>query len=225
MSPEIGENHALQIGLSYAHNTQHQEVHRHEFELAEDLHDHEEEHGHDEEHMHALLRNGLEGDADLWGIDVVYKYDAGGAYGKGDVKFQAEYLRSIKDTSIRSASVIDEETGEVLETPSGLLGSTRKFTTDGLYAQAIYGFAPKWTVGLRYDVLGLTNVVSGGESEDFGSSDRWTLDLTWDLSEFSRLRAQYAHSNILVSADERESFDAFYLQFLMSLGTHGAHVF
>jgi hypothetical protein len=231
VSPDIGENHALQIGLSYAHNTQHQEVHRHEFGLEEDLHDHEEEyayeeeHGHVEEHRHALLRNGLEGDADLWGVDVVYKYDADGAYGKGDFKLQAEYLRSIKDTKIRSANVIDEETGEILEAQSGLIGSTRKFTTDGLYVQAIYGFAPKWTAGLRYDALGLTNKVSGGESEDFGSSDRWTLDLTWNLSEFSRLRAQYAHSDILVSADERERFDAFYLQFLMSLGTHGAHVF
>ncbi len=65
--------------------------------------------------MHALLRNGLEGDADLWGVDVVYKYDADAAYGKGDFKFQAEYLRSIKDTKIRSASIIDEETGEVLD--------------------------------------------------------------------------------------------------------------
>jgi hypothetical protein len=242
VSPDIGENHALQIGLSYAHNTQHQEVHRHEYELEEELHDHDEEHGHeeehedeehghqdehghDEEHMHALLRNGLEGDADLWGVDLVYKYDAGEAYGKGNFNFQAEYLRSIKDTKIRSASIVDEGTGEMLGEETGLIGSTRKFTTDGLYAQMVYGFAPKWTAGLRYDVLGLTNKVSGGASEDFGSSDRWTLDVTWNLSEFSRLRAQYAHSDILVSADERESFDAFYLQFLMSLGTHGAHVF
>jgi hypothetical protein len=230
VSPDIGENHALQFGLSYAHNTQHQEIHRHEFEIdAEEEHGdeegHEEEHGHEQEHMHALLRNGLEGDADLWGVDVVYKYDADAAYGKGDLKLQAEYLRSIKDTRIRSASIIDEESGEVLDADSGLIGTTRKFTTDGLYAQLVYGFAPKWTAGLRYDVLGLTNKVSGGERADFGSSDRWTLDLTWNLSEFSRLRAQYAHSNILVAEDERESFDAFYLQFLMSLGTHGAHVF
>jgi len=226
LSPDIGENHALQFGLSYAHNTQHQEVHRHEFEL-EDEGEHEHEGGeeHEEEHMHALLENGLEGDADLWGVDVVYKYDADGAYGKGDVKFQAEYLRSIKDTRINSANVIEEATGEVLGSEAVLIGSTRKFTTDGLYVQAIYGFAPKWTAGLRYDVLGLTNKVSGGESEDFGSSDRWTLDLTWNLSEFSRLRAQYAYNDILVSPDERERFDAFYLQFLMSLGTHGAHTF
>jgi hypothetical protein len=228
VSPEIGETHALQIGLSYAHSTQHQEVQGHEHD---ETHDHEEEpahgdgHHHEEEHTHALLRNGLAGDADLWGVDVVYKYDADGPYGKGDFKIQTEYLRSIKDMKIRGAGVVDEATGEALGTEPGLIGSTRTFTTDGLYAQAVYGFAPKWTAGLRYDVLGLTNKVSGGESEDFASSDRWTLNLTWNLSEFSRLRAQYAHSDVLVAADERERFDAFYLQFLMSLGTHGAHVF
>ncbi len=224
VSPDIGENHALQLGLSYAHNSQHQEVWGQKL-TETGGYGHAEVHGHDDEHTHAMLENGLEGDADLWGVDVVYKYDADAAYGKGDFKFQAEYLRSIKDMKIRSASLIDEETGEVLDTVSGLIGSNRKSTTDGLYAQAVYGFAPKWTAGLRYDVLGLTNKVSGGESTDFGSSDRWTLDLTWNLSEFSRLRAQYARNDILVLPGEREHFDAFYLQFLMSLGTHGAHTF
>jgi hypothetical protein len=74
-------------------------------------------------------------------------------------------------------------------------------------------------------VLGLTNKVSGGRSESFGSSDRWTLDVTWSLSEFSQLRAQYAYNDILVTEDERERFNAFYMQFLMSLGSHGAHKF
>ena len=55
-------------------------------------------------------------------------------------------------------------------------------------------------------MLGLTNEVSGGRDEDFGSSDCWTLDVTWNLSEFSQFRAQYAYNDILVSADERERF-------------------
>ncbi len=105
------------------------------------------------------------------------------------------------------------------------IGSGRTFTTDGLYAQATYGFLPKWKAGLRYDVLGLTNEVSGGRSASFGSSDRWTADITWNLSEFSQLRAQYAYNDILVAEDERERFNAFYLQFLVSLGSHGAHEF
>ncbi len=226
IAPDIGENHALQLGLSYAHNTQQQAVQRREIEEADGLAydvDHGQEAAQDD--GHTLLRSGLEGDADLWGIDIVYKYDSDAAYDKGDFKLQAEYLRSIKDTRVRSAAVIDEATDEVLARDSALPGSRRIFTTDGLYAQGVYGFAPKWTAGLRYDVLGLTNEVSGYESADFGSSDRWTLDLTWNLSEFSRLRAQYAHNNILVTEHERERFDAFYLQFLMSLGAHGAHVF
>jgi hypothetical protein len=110
------------------------------------------------------------------------------------------------------------------------IGTSRKFTTDGLYAQATYGFLPKWKAGIRYDVLGLTNKVTGGGSERFGSSDRWTADVTWSLSEFSQLRAQYAYNDILVGenehgGEERERFNAFYVQFLMSLGSHGAHQF
>ena len=89
----------------------------------------------------------------------------------------------------------------------------------------MYGFAPRWSAGVRYDVLGLTNELDAPVSEGFGSSDRWTLDITWDLTEFSRLRAQYSSSNILVEPGERERFDAFYLQFIVSLGAHGAHSF
>jgi hypothetical protein len=249
-APEIGENHALQFGVSYAHADQQQAVqtymHHHDDDEHghddghDDDHDHDHDHDHDDDHDHdehrlaasddhddehdddhdhgdgvtdELFERGLAGDADLWGIDLVYKYDVPGAYGKGDIKFQAEYLRSIKDMTVRSSGDADE------------IGSSRKFTTDGLYAQATYGFLPRWKAGIRYDVLGLTNKVSGGFGESFGSSDRWTADVTWNLSEFSALRAQYAYNDILVSEDERERFGAFYLQFLMSLGSHGAHKF
>jgi hypothetical protein len=212
-------------GGAHAHEGHHghDEHHTHEGHHAHEE-DHEHEHEHDEEghgHMHAhgdgvteeLHETGLAGNADLWGIDLVYKYDAPGAYGQGDFTFQAEYLRSIKDMKIRSSAHPEQ------------IGSSRDFTTDGLYAQATYGFLPRWKAGLRYDVLGLTNEVSGGRSESFGSSDRWTVDVTWNLSHFSQLRAQYAYNDILVSEDERERFNAIYLQFLMSLGSHGAHEF
>lgn len=196
VAPDLGQNHALQVGVSYAHNTQHQEVQTHTHAGEDELHE-----------------NGFAGDADLWGLDLVYKYDATGPHGQGDLKLQTEYLRSIKDLDVRSSP--HEE----------IIGSRRTFTTDGLYAQAVYGLAPKWKVGLRYDVLGLTNEMTGAREADFGSSDRWTLNLTWSLSEFSQLRAQYAHNDILVAEQERERFDAFYLQFLVSLGSHGAHSF
>ncbi|HSO82775.1 TonB-dependent receptor [Thiocapsa sp.] len=205
VAPEIGVNHALQLGLSYANNTQHQEVQEH-------THGHDDD-AHDEDHEIEIHSNGLAGNAQLWGVDLVYKYDGGGAHGHKSVKFQSEYLRSIKEMTITSSAHPE------------IVGSRRTFTTDGLYAQAIYGFAPKWTAGLRYDVLGMTNEISDGKDASFGSSDRWAFDVTWNLSEFSRLRAQYAHNDILQAPGERERFDAFYLQFLVSMGSHGAHPF
>ncbi|MCK7576227.1 MAG: TonB-dependent receptor [Chromatiales bacterium] len=196
VAPDLGLDHALQVGVSYARNTQHQEVHTHTHAGEDEIHE-----------------NALAGEADLWGLDLVYKYDGSGPHGQGDFKFQTEYLRSVKDLNIRASAHPE------------IIGSRRTFTTDGFYAQALYGIAPRWTAGVRYDVLGLTNEVSGGKRADYGSSDRWSLNLTWSLSEFSQLRAQYARNDILVAANERERFDAFYLQFLMSLGSHGAHTF
>ncbi|MCU0834329.1 MAG: TonB-dependent receptor [Chromatiaceae bacterium] len=211
LAPDLGTDHALQLGVSYAYARQHQGL-----QDQTDLGDaHENPRGPEDDHDHdpVVSTDGLDGDADLWGVDLVYKYDGRGDYGHRDLRFQAEYLRSIKDLKIKSSAHPEA------------IGSSRKFTTDGLYAQAIYGFAPKWTAGVRYDVLGLINEVSGGWSEDFGSSDRWSLNVTWNLTEFSRLRAQYNRSNILVTENERERFDAFWLQFIMSLGAHGAHSF
>jgi len=204
VSPELGESHALQLGVSYASNSQQQSGHL----LGEPpglwtpaV-----------ETTGAAQVVGLQGRADLWGIDLVYKYDATGEYGYRDFKFQSEYLREVQDMTAGDA--VPEAAG-----------TRYTIATDGLYAQAVYGIWPRWQVGLRYDVLGLTNQVRGGIDADYGSSDRWTAALTWNLSEFSRLRLQYAKNDILVAPGERERFDAFYLQFLVSMGSHGAHPF
>lgn len=190
VAPDLGYDHALQLGVSYAHHRQHQVIHEHD----------------------DGFENGLEGDADLWGVDVVYKYEGRGAYGHRDFKLQSEYLRAIKDLEVEGGNP-DE------------IGSKREFTTDGLYAQALYGLFPRWQMGLRYDLFGLTNEVSNGRNESFGSSDRWTANLTWTPTEYSRLRLQYAYNDILTEPDNQEKFSTVWLQFLMSLGTHGAHRF
>ncbi len=225
----MAHEHEDDHGHEDEHGHAHEEDHAHEADHGHD-HEHDEGHAHDEDHehedadhdhMHAhgngiteeLHETGLAGNADLWGLDLVYKYDGAGAHGQGDITFQAEYLRSLSYMKVRSSAHPEQ------------IGSSRNYTTDGLYAQATYGFLPKWKAGLRYDVLGLTNKVTGAVNEGFGSSDRWTADITWTLSEFSKLRAQYAYNDILVTEDERERFNAFYMQFLMSLGSHGAHKF
>ena len=181
LGPDLGYDHAVQLGASFAHSTQHQEE--------------------------ALA---AEGDADLWGLDLIYRYDHPAAYGYRDLKLQAEYLRSRKDLTVRSGDA---------------LGTALDLTTDGYYLQGVYGLFPRWQLALRYDVLGPTNRISGMERISFEESDRWTLALTWVPSEFSLFRFQYAYNDILLEPGERERFDAFWLQFLLSLGTHGQHRF
>lgn len=194
--PDLGDAHGLQLGLSYAKGRQLQEVHDHR-----------------DEDPDAVV-HGLQGDGWLWGADLVYKFDAPGAYGLGDFTLAAEYLRQKKDLSVAFH-----------QTDEAALGGQRKFTQDGFYIQGVYGFAPNWQVGLRYDVTGLTNQVDRGASVgEWEKSDRWTLSLTRHLTEFSRLRLQASTADLSVEGAP-EDLSQFFIQYQHSLGAHGAHKF
>jgi hypothetical protein len=201
-APDLGDNHALQIGFWAARANQHQEIHDHT----------EENPGVACGDPGGLCVNGLQGKSKLWGTDWVYKFDAPGAYGQGDLKLSAEYLREVKDLSVTFSE-------------SGVLGGKRKFTQDGLYLAGVYGIAPNWQLGLRYDVTGLTNKVDRGTSvSEWEKSDRWTLSLTHHFSEFSRLRLQASTADLWVEGAP-EKVNQFFLQYQHSLGAHGAHAF
>lgn len=195
-APDLGDNHALQFGLWGARARQHQEVHDHTLEDP------------------ASLVDALEGTSTLWGTEWVYKYDAPGAYGQGDLKLTAEYLRERKKLSV------------AFHEDGALVGAPRLFTQDGLYLAGVYGFAPNWQLGVRYDVTGLTNKLDGpsGRLWDKNDSDRWTLSLTRHFSEFSRLRLQ-ASTARLWEDDVRDRVHQVFLQYQHSLGAHGAHKF
>ncbi|PIE41437.1 MAG: hypothetical protein CSA49_03355 [Gammaproteobacteria bacterium] len=189
ISPEINDHHALQLGAWYATAKQDQmELH----------HEHE---GQEEE-------LGLEGDAALFGIDLVYKLDSPHAYGEGDLTLQAEYMVQEKDWSITNG----DEAGEQV---SG--------QQDGFYLQAVYGIAPRWKTGIRYDATGMTNELKlPEETEKFAKSSRISGVITWYPTEFSFIRLQYAQADI---ASTNDTIDQLYLQFNYSLGAHGAHKF
>ena len=133
------------------------------------------------------------GDARLWGADVVYKHDAGGAAGKGAFVAQAEYARRTRDL--------------------GVLTDTQ----DGYYAQAVYGFARRWSAGVRVDHVGRGDVQ--------GSARRATVMVAWRPTEFSRLRLQFARADEALETGVRERFNQLFLQWQVSLGAHGAHAF
>lgn len=198
VSPELGFDHALQIGGWAARAGQHQEEHGEAGPGAE-------------EPLHTL-----QGDASMFGLDMVYKYDNNSAYGQGDFKLQTEYLWQEKDLKLAHH-----------ETKPEVVGQQRKFVEDGLYVQGLYGIAPRWQLGLRYDTVGLTENKkqrSGTTLDEYGSSDRWTLAATWSPTEFSRLRLQYSQADLSIE-NESKDVGTWNLQWMMSLGSHGAHKF
>lgn len=194
--PDLGNNHALQFGGWLARSSQLQEVHDHTEENPASL-------------VHALAGKGK-----AWGLDAVYKYDAGGYGGQGNVKLVGEYLRLNKDLKIAF-----HESG-------ALVGQKRDFTQDGVVVQGTYGFLPHWQAGVRYDVTGLTNKLDGpaGNLWDKNKSDRWTFALTRNIDEFSLFRLQASRANLWVEG-AKENTNQIFLQYQHSLGAHGAHTF
>jgi hypothetical protein len=187
VAPDLGFNHAVQFGLFGGVSRLHQELH-----------------GPDEF---------LEGDAWFAGADAVYKYDAGGEYGKGNLVLQGEYIYRVKDLAVAAHADLDE------------IGEEEKFTQDGFYVQGVYGFAPRWTAGLRYEMAGLTNKIKTDDgTENLDDSRRYAAALTFNPTEFSRLRVQYTRGDIATDVG-REKFNQVFLQFQLALGVHGAHRF
>ena len=81
----------------------------------------------------------------------------------------------------------------------------------GWYLQSVYQFMPMWRVGARYDRLDAGN--------DAFAPKRSSVMVDWSPSEFSRVRLQFAQSKTLPGITDNEWF----LQYILSLGAHGAH--
>ncbi len=208
-SPDLGFDHALQLGASYGYASSFQNSIEHSTRY--------------EDH---------EGTASFWGIDAVYKYSpAGSVGGKGAVKLQGEYFYRKRDIDRQdvyfACHPADIDCGDPAnEWQVGDINNVESFSEkqDGYYLQGLYGLAPRWNAGLRIDQVGLTNSTGRGSGEDWDDSKRYSAVLNFMPTEYSRLRLQYSRGDISVEG-ERESFNQVFLQFQMSLGVHGAHTF
>lgn len=156
----------------------------------------------------ALERSGaaddlFTGDSDLTVGDFVWKWAPQGNANTRSVKVQGEYFRRSEKGSFEGIPYDGDQ--------------------DGWYLQAIMKFAPLWRVGIRHDVVDADNgaMLAGTIIEDPGrSAYRNSLMLDWSPSEFSRVRMQYTDDNVLSTTDRQWT-----LQYIMSLGAHGAHQF
>jgi hypothetical protein len=99
----------------------------------------------------------------------------------------------------------------------------------GFYSQVVVQVARNWFLGARGDVLGVPT------SSVLGSVQRGALSITWQGSEFSRVRAYVETEHVggasgpyvptVVAAGNPATSFAAYLQLEYSIGAHGAHPF
>jgi hypothetical protein len=96
----------------------------------------------------------------------------------------------------------------------------------GGYAQAVYEFMPRWRAGYRYDRLdhGTVSGASGIDSPLLMTPHdptRHSVMVDWSPTEFSRLRVQLASDRSRAGVTDQQAL----IQYIFSLGAHGAHRF
>ena len=150
------------------------------------------------------------GDSDLYVADIRYTWAPTGNPRAQEVTLQGEYFWRDENGTYEDT---DASTGTVAFDDSA----------SGWYAQAVYKFLPQWRFGARYSQLESPDVPAGlvGSALDASGYDPKTYSamLDWTNSEFSRVRAQYNHEELSRGEEDNQ----FILQYIVSLGAHGAH--
>ena len=156
------------------------------------------------------------GDSKISALDLVYKWAPGGNSKNQNFRFQFEYFdRKEKGLVIMQGGVPPVEV------------TSYKGHQKGWYAQGAYKFQSQWQAGLRYDRLASHNrgsdaevLAEAGLDNEGHTPERYSATLAWLPSEFSRVRLQYNRDK-----SYEEPNNQVFLQYTMSLGSHGAHQF
>jgi hypothetical protein len=172
------------------------------------------------------VTNSFTGSAKLWVADAILKWSPHGNATYNNLKLQGEYFRFIQDGTLN----YNDTAGSAL---FGQVAGPLSATQSGWYAQGAWQFLPAWRVGYRYDRLnygavanGIVNGGLGPRAADFPllanySPTRNTVMLDWSPTEFSRIRLQFASDKSRLGLTDNQVL----LQYLYSLGAHGAHKF
>ncbi|HKU69250.1 MAG TPA: TonB-dependent receptor [Burkholderiales bacterium] len=180
----------------------------------------------DVDSLGAPVVNSFSGRSRLWMADGVLKWAPNGNSTSTSFKLQGEYFRRMEDGQL----TYDDTSGSNLFGPVAGAFDSRQ---SGWYLQGIYQFMPRWRAGYRYDRLnfgtvnnGIVQSGAGPTAADFSllspySPTRDTLMLDWSPTEFSRLRFQLASDKSRQGATDNQ----FFVQYIYSLGAHGAHKF
>jgi len=159
------------------------------------------------------------------GADFVWKWAPNGNSTERNFKLQAEVFRRSESGQLTCA---ERDTSGACGGAAGLTDSYDA-RQSGWYAQGVWQFMPRWRVGYRYDRLdsGTTTLGPTLVATDLPQLAAWnprrdTVMIDYAGSEFSRLRFQIARDD---SRGPGLRDNQFWLQYIMSLGAHGAHKF
>jgi len=169
------------------------------------------------------VTNSFSGNSRLWVVDGILKWapDRNPTY--YNFKLQGEYFRRNEDGNL---------TYDTTASSLGTMTSSYQSRQSGWYLQGVWQFNPLWRVGYRFDRLnsGTTSIglVDSGAltAADFPilnpyNPHRHTAMIDWNPSEFSRIRLQVARDY----SRQGEPDNQIFLQYIVSLGAHGAHKF
>ena len=160
------------------------------------------------------------GDSATWIADFVWKWAPNGNPKYQNFKFQSEYFVRREDGNMTCK---DENT--VGNACAAEVTGSYRTRQSGWYAQGVYQFTPNWRAGMRYEQLD-----SG--TRDFGVNaanlvvdsyrpKKTTAMVDYSWSEFSRVRLQFAQDKSMQGITDNQLT----MQYIMSLGAHGAHKF
>lgn len=167
----------------------------------------------------AGVTDSFSGTSRLWVASAVLKWSPNGNPTDKNLKLQGEYFRRNEAGTL------------VYDSPGAALPNGYSSRQSGWYAQGVYQFMPMWRAGYRYDRLdsGSVNIdtaASGLTPGDFPilagyQPKKHSFMVDWSPSEFSRVRLQYARDYSRMGETDNQVF----LQYIVSLGAHGAHSF
>jgi hypothetical protein len=144
------------------------------------------------------------GRSDISVADFVWKWSPNGNPVNTNFKVQGEYLRRAENGAFNT--------------------NPYDAAQHGAYLQGIYQFMPRWRVGVRHDWLSADNpgnAFAGKTLDTLGHTPRRdSMMVDFSNSEFSRFRLQYNRDQSQPTTDNE-----WYLQYIMSIGAHGAHQF
>lgn len=157
------------------------------------------------------------GTSRFWNAHFVWKWAPYGNARERHFKFQAEYFKRL-------------ETGTLTYDSDNITGnqsfSSLNAKQSGWYMQAVYQFMPDWRVGFRTEKLnyGTVTLTDPDNFQNLATRfhpKRSSLMFDYSPTEYSRLRLQWTRDQSMMGMTDNQLF----LQYIMSLGTHGAHQF